>query len=117
MYGLKPVALGALARYLLKSPVETTEIEKAAFITYFFDVGIVTHQQFTGMSDPDLGQKLKVGFAGSGFKIPAKRVGNQPRNAGYLLQVYLLVEIIERKFINIIDPVVLGVQKDILVTN
>ena len=69
------------------------------------------------MSDADFGQKLQVSLAGPGFEITAKGIGNQSGNPCNLIEIYLFMEIIECKFINVINSVIFGIQQRVLETN
>lgn len=101
------VVLGALAGDHFEVLMEAGEIVETAFETELFDTDAVVDKEFTCMSYPDLRQELGIGFTCSGFKIPAKGIGDQACYGSYFFQVYFLGEMAECIVINGVDPLVL----------
>jgi hypothetical protein len=86
--------------------VKAGEVVESALEAKLFDADAVVEEQFTGMTDPDLGKELGVGFAGAGFEIAAERIGYQACYTGYLIEVDLLRKMAECVIIDGIDPVI-----------
>jgi len=87
--------------------VEAGEIIETAFITELLDADAVVEQQLTGVTDPDLREKLRIGLAGTGLEIPAERIRHQPHYGGDLLEVDRACEMSKGIIVNGVDAVIL----------
>ena len=101
------VGLRSFAGDGAKALVEAGEIGETAFETKLFDADSVVEQEFAGMADANLGEELGIGLAGAGFKVAAKRVGDEAGDGGDLVEVDLLSKLAEGIVVDRVDPVVL----------
>lgn len=86
--------------------VKAGEIVESALVAKLFDADAVIEKQFAGMSDPDLREKLSIGFAGAGLEIAAEGIGYQTGYAGHFVEIDLLGKMAESVIIDGIDPVI-----------
>ena len=103
--------LRAFARNGFEMLMETGEIVKTALIAELLDAKPVVYKQFAGVTYTYFRQELRVGLPCSGFKIPAKRIGYQPCNDSYLVEIDFLCEMPEGIIINSIDTIILQFAK------
>ena len=87
--------------------VEAGEIGEAAFEAKLFDADSVVEQEFAGVADANLGEELGIGLAGAGFKVAAKRVGDEAGDGGDVAEIDLPGEIPKGIVVDRVDPVVL----------
>src|SRR5258708_9405662 len=99
--------LGTFARNGSERLGEGGEIVDTGRITELFDAKPVIYKQLAGVAYAYLRQELRVGLSCYGFKIPAKRIGHQSGDDGYMVEIDLLGEMPEGIIINSIDTVIL----------
>lgn len=88
------VKFRGFSRDQLKALVKGSEVVKAGFEAYLFDVHLILKNQFTGIAYPDFKEEPGERFSGPGFKIPAKGIGYQICNSGNFIQINFSLEVV-----------------------
>lgn len=92
------ILLGRFTYYFLEEAVKVGQIFKAARIRDLSDGPVFFGQPFTGMPDTDLIQELHERFFGAVLKEAAERLWGEIGDAGYVVQGYLLGEVVHHIF-------------------